>query len=55
MEYAEAYAKLAAFGRELMDRVASLDEGLPMIAAYAKDVIKAERCSIFGSKYILIH
>ncbi len=47
MEYAAAYAKLATFGRELMERVSSLEEGLPMIAAYAKEVVGAERCSIF--------
>jgi signal transduction protein with GAF and PtsI domain len=38
--------KLADFGRELLNKT-SLEEGLPLIAKYAKDVIGAERCSIF--------
>jgi GAF domain-containing protein len=47
MSYKEAYLKLAHFGRELMERVSSLEKGLPMISAYAKDVVGADRCSIF--------
>ncbi|MDX1295470.1 MAG: GAF domain-containing protein [Sulfurimonadaceae bacterium] len=41
------YAKLANFGRELLDRVSTLEQGLPMIADYAKEVITADRCSIY--------
>ncbi len=40
------YSKLAAFGRELLNKT-SLTEGLPHISKYAKEVIGAERCSIF--------
>ncbi len=40
------YEKLANFGKELLDKT-SLEEGLPLISDYAKDVIGAERCSIF--------
>jgi len=46
MKYANTYQTLAKFGRELLDKK-SLGEGLPLIAHYAKDVIKADRCSIF--------
>ncbi|MBU1657568.1 GAF domain-containing protein [bacterium] len=46
MKYADTYSKLADFGRELLNKT-SLAEGLPHISKYAKDVIKAERCSIF--------
>ena len=46
MKYVESYAKLAEFGRELLG-VTSLEEGLPMIAEYAKNIIGADRCSIF--------
>jgi signal transduction protein with GAF and PtsI domain len=37
---------LASFGKELLEK-RSLEDGLPLISNYAKDVIKAERCSIF--------
>ena len=40
------YEKLANFGKELLDKT-SLEEGLPLISDYAKEVIGAERCSIF--------
>ena len=40
------YEKLAHFGKELLDKT-SLEEGLPLISNYAKEVIGAERCSIF--------
>ncbi|MBU0720339.1 GAF domain-containing protein [bacterium] len=46
MKYADNYAKLADFGRELLSKT-SLADGLPHIARYAKDVIGADRCSIF--------
>ena len=42
----ENYAKLTQFGQELLTKK-SLVEGLPFISKYAKDVIGAERCSIF--------
>jgi GAF domain-containing protein len=40
------YSKLAAFGRKLLNQT-SLVDGLPLISQYAKEVIEAERCSIF--------
>lgn len=40
------YQTLAYFGRELLKK-RSLEEGLPMIAHYVKDVIGTDRCSIF--------
>ena len=43
----EQYVKLAAFGRQLLERVKTLEQGLPMIADYAKEIIGADRCSIF--------
>lgn len=46
MKYESSYLKLADFGRNLLNKT-SLEDGLPMIAKYAKDVIGAERCSIF--------
>jgi signal transduction protein with GAF and PtsI domain len=45
-KYKETYRTLANFGKELLER-RSLEDGLPLISNYAKDVIKAERCSIF--------
>ncbi len=46
MKYADTYIKLAGFGRELLNKN-SIEEGLPLISEYVKDVIGAERCSIF--------
>ncbi len=46
MRYADSYKKLANFGKELLQKK-TLDEGLPHIAKYAKDVIDARRCSIY--------
>ncbi|MBA3026596.1 MAG: GAF domain-containing protein [Sulfurimonas sp.] len=46
MKYKDTYAKLAQFGRELLHRN-SLVEGMPLISKYVKEVIQAERCSIF--------
>ncbi|MDY0116785.1 MAG: GAF domain-containing protein [Sulfurimonadaceae bacterium] len=46
MKYEKTYSRLADFGRDLLDKK-SLEEGLPMIAKYAKGVIGADRCSIF--------
>ena len=46
MKYTNSYHSLANFGRELLDKN-SLVEGLPLISKYAKDVIGAQRCSIF--------
>jgi len=45
-KYSETYRTLANFGAELLQK-RSLEDGLPLISNYAKDVIKAERCSIF--------
>jgi GAF domain-containing protein len=46
MNSAPSYSALADFGRALLKRP-SLQEGLPMISEYAKEVSGAERCSIF--------
>jgi len=40
------YAKLADFGRELLS-AQSIEDGLPLISRYAKEVIRADRCSVF--------
>ncbi|MEN4053640.1 MULTISPECIES: GAF domain-containing protein [Sulfurimonas] len=40
------YSKLSEFAKELLTK-RSLEEGMPLIAKYVKDVIEAERCSIF--------
>jgi signal transduction protein with GAF and PtsI domain len=40
------YVKLAEFGKKLLSHH-SIESGLPMIAGYIKDVIGADRCSIF--------
>ncbi|MEA2098587.1 MAG: GAF domain-containing protein [Campylobacterota bacterium] len=46
MKYASSYSKLADFGRELLIKK-SLADGLPLISKSAKDIIGADRCSIF--------
>jgi len=46
MENKSNYTKLADFGRELLHKK-SLMDGLPLISMYAKDVLGADRCSIF--------
>ncbi len=46
MEHKAMSSKLAHFGRELLNKK-SLEDGLPLISKYAKDVAKADRCSIF--------
>jgi signal transduction protein with GAF and PtsI domain len=45
-KYKDTYRTLANFGKELLQK-RSLDDGLPLIADYVKDIIKAQRCSIF--------
>lgn len=40
------YSNLAEFGKKLLSST-GLHEGLPLIATYACDIIKTERCSIF--------
>ena len=40
------YLKLTEFAKELLSKH-SLEEGMPHISKYVKDVIDAERCSIF--------
>jgi len=40
------YEDLAVFGKKLLDST-GLEEGLPLIATYSCQLIKAERCSIF--------
>ncbi len=46
MQKENTYTKLADFGRELLNKT-SIVEGLPLISKYAKEVVGAERCSIF--------
>lgn len=46
MKYEKTYSRLSDFGRDLLEKK-SIEEGLPMIAKYAKGVIGADRCSIF--------
>jgi GAF domain-containing protein len=46
MKKENIYLKLANFGKELLNKK-SLQEGIPLISQYAKDVIHAQRCSIF--------
>jgi len=46
MRYANTYHALAQFGRELLEKK-TLSQGLPLISSYAKNVMHAERCSIF--------
>ncbi len=46
MKHKNIYHTLAKFGRELLEKK-SLEDGLPLISKYAKDVIDAKRCSIF--------
>jgi len=40
------YSKVTEFGKELLNK-RSLEEGIPLIAKYVKDVVGAQRCSIF--------
>ncbi|MCF6310526.1 MAG: GAF domain-containing protein [Sulfurimonas sp.] len=40
------HSKLVEFGKEILYKN-SLPEGLPLISKYAKDIIGAERCSMF--------
>lgn len=44
--YQDAYQKIADFGREIL-RHPNLDEALPIITDYARNVLNVERCSIF--------
>jgi len=46
MKYADTYLKLSDFGKKLLYTTSLLD-GLPLISKYTKDVIGADRCSIF--------
>lgn len=46
MKYLNRSHKLAEFAKELLDKK-SLEDGLPHIAKYVKEVVPAERCSIF--------
>ena len=42
----DMYSKLADFGRELLEKK-SFGEGLPHIVAYSKEVMGADRCSVY--------
>ena len=46
MKYKDRSLKLAEFARELLTKN-SLEDGLPLISKYVKEVIGADRCSIF--------
>ena len=46
MPYQYNYKKLAEFGRKLLNET-SYSSGLPQISEYAKEIIGANRCSIF--------
>ncbi len=46
MKYKNKSLKLAEFARKLLTK-RSLEDGLPLISKYVKDVIEADRCSIF--------
>ncbi len=46
MQKENTYTMLADFGRKLLDKT-SIVEGLPLISKYAKEVVGADRCSIF--------
>jgi GAF domain-containing protein len=45
-EKIKSFAKLAEFGRKILSRP-SLDEAIPIIAEYTKELLEAERCSVF--------
>lgn len=46
MKYEHNYAKLAEFGRTILD-IELIDDILPYIATYARQTLGADRCSIF--------
>ena len=46
MELSDIYKQLAQFGNELLYK-RSLEDGLPLIAQKAKEIIGANRCSVF--------
>jgi GAF domain-containing protein len=46
MDFSDIYKKLAQFGSELLYKK-SLEDGLPFITKTAKEIIGADRCSIF--------
>jgi len=46
MKYKNKSLKLAEFARELLSKK-SIESGLPLIAKYVKEIIGAQRCSIF--------
>ncbi|MEA3522008.1 MAG: GAF domain-containing protein [Campylobacterota bacterium] len=41
-----SYTKLANFGRELL-KFNSIEQGIPLISSYAKEISGAQRCSIY--------
>ena len=46
MKYAKTYNKLAEFGRKVLE-IEVVDELLPYVSKYAKNIIDADRCSIY--------
>lgn len=46
MESKDMYSKLADFGRELLEKK-SFGEGLPHIVSYSKEIMGAQRCSVY--------
>ena len=42
----KSFSKIAEFGRKLLSRP-SLELAIPMISSYAKELLEADRCSVF--------
>lgn len=42
----KSFTKIAEFGRKLLSRPA-IEEAIPIISAYAKELLEADRCSVF--------
>ncbi len=42
----KSFAKIAEFGRKLLARP-SLEQAIPLISSYAKELLEADRCSVF--------
>lgn len=42
----KSFSKLSEFGRKLLERP-SLELAIPMISSYARELLEAERCSVF--------
>ena len=42
----KSFSKIAEFGRKLLNRP-SIEEAIPIISEYAKELLEADRCSVF--------